>query len=427
MYKLPKNIIFQILSNNTDNAVINFSLTSKWYHNIILENSDFWRYRILNKFGQFLFAKPDDLTDILFYKSLVELERVGLPVHNKPHQLTFAEFYERLIESGDLIGSPHTLIAKNIHTVLGNSELLYYIDVLGNLYDHGLDTNNPLAPIFENQSVIPNVRDVSVSENWAIILTLDYKLHVIGEYVNSSEKLILLQENVRKFDSCQFVPFFLYITTDNKLFAQMETRKFEYIDDNVKDAYFVDEYSNEDDDDPYVYSIYYLKYDGYLMQYKPNLILHKFKDLNMGFNSFEAGDYSIFRSKIPLVRNVKQFAINVDYIALVTDTLKIVPRKLFEASSYYTYDVDNTNPSEGFSFKYKHQSKPKNDEYANIKVLKLFASNWNIYIIDENHNLYKLNEENMNFEIIDVNVLNLCDGFSMALSDNGILKIVKPK
>ena len=303
---------------------------------------------------------------------------------------------------------------KNVIKAYIYEKEIFVIDIYGNLYmTKGKFYDNPLTSLFyvsteQLRLVKNNVKDIaSKMSDSAMILEMDGKLYGIGGVFNSMDKLILISENVKSIGGLRYFEFFYYITYENELYAMMEKGEFILIDKDVKMAHMLDYDINADEGERIVTSLYYLKYDGTLWNYKPNLILNKFDNIEMSREEFENHDFEIYRTKVPILKNVKTFNVTREYIAFTNNNnkIRILPLNMFDPFFYNISQLYNisTNNKEGLGYVYPYDIKPIIDK--NINIIKIFSNDENFSILDENNNIYYVNRNSNKYEFVASNVI----------------------
>ena len=392
--KLPKKLLYETFQPASNQDLSKLCQTSKKCNQRLCKDENFWKYKI-----QVEFSKYRDI---------------------KPHALTYIEFYKRLVSAGPLYRNKEKLHDR-ILKVRDYSDEFYFIDSLGGLYVHGWIVNDsPMYPLFpeniknkksvqEPVKFLDGIQDIAVatSDSAALILSLDGKLYGIGEKFDSVEKPKLLVENVREIFGTEFLPFFGYITVDNKLYARLENKKFTPIADNVYSGILFREFNlHRDDVNGILSTLYFTTLDHVMWSYKPSLVFNRMDNITLGEESFNAGDFEIGRCLIGLLKNVEEFAITNDYIGILNKgKFKIIPRNIFEPFSFNRDQEQDPNiPREAYAYRYPKDIKPPNETYQNINVKKIMGSNYRISVIDTNNKLYTIDPENLTLSFIEDDV-----------------------
>ena len=192
---------------------------------------------------------------------------------------------------------------------------------------------------------------------------------------------------------------------DDKLYVYLNNKKFELVDENVSIAFLILEMTNIEDS--VVPSIYYLKQDGSLWYYKPNLILNKFDNIDYGEQGLKNGDFELYYSKVKILNNVKTFGVTETYLVFtkLDDKLYMLPRDIFDPFMYSRFDK-NMEENENV-YGYPNNIKPKNEEYSKLHIEKIYAHRYGqIVVVDFQKKMYRFDYPTFEFKFETTDVVN---------------------
>lgn len=369
--KLPKNMKYKIAMQLSLLDLKNLCLTNKRCAELCMDDN-FWKSKTLNEYGDYTFKKPDDIT--------------------------YRQFYKRLINSGQLqiaINSKFEYLADNVYKYIPGFFDEYYVTDIGDLCtirsgnwnDSDLMVHikgkfsKSVSKIREKYRLMPNVQDIAFTENGknengAMILLLNHTVLTIGQYLNGimDRRDFLFEKNIKSVGGFNGYNFYYFVTDKDELYIyDGETElpsdkpaRPKFIADNIKQV-VLNEISLADGS---LTEIYYTTKDLNLYKLKVDIY---YQNQNIDKSEIELSDiregpYQVTRKLEKLkFTSVKNFAISGKYLFIIHN------------GKLYAYDNFN------------YMKKPILINTDN-HILKIVCDNNKIAFIDIENNLYVMGE-----------------------------------
>ena len=196
---LPRDIRYKIMLDLPTYDLANMCLTNKtWYD--ICNQDEFWRRRVLHQFGNLL----------------------------KPEHLTYKDYYQNLISSGNLFvvddEGKHNFIDSDVIKAEAGEDHIFYINIKGELRLHGeihwsqlyfgeLNNNIRRAKTGTSIELMSGINDFFFSHNYSVFLTTDSKLMAMSQ--DSDGKLVEIMTGVKKLCAHISMRFAYGVIKDN--------------------------------------------------------------------------------------------------------------------------------------------------------------------------------------------------------------------
>lgn len=294
---MPKDIKYKILVELPIGDLAKMCQTNKKYQEIC-NNDEFWRRKLIFDFPEYL----------------------------KPENLNHKEWYDRIINSGNLYSTefPNVLVAENVYKCYPiDEDHLFYIDMyynlyfMGDIYSHIQRDLGELYSIIEQNwknketsvKVLEEVVDIFVGYYDTVILTVHGEIYNTKEdstFVYQRGNIKSLIFHITETNHC------LLISTSNNLYISENKGKFslKFIASNVQMATF--------GENKYGYVIYYVTMKGELYEYYPIRINGSIIIDKPGDNGLQYDDYEIkYEHKLLIKNSVKSIQNTKNYLLIL--------------------------------------------------------------------------------------------------------------